>query len=372
MKVLFLFGTRPEAIKLVPLIMGMKKDPFFEIHVCVTAQHREMLDQVLNIFEIEPDFDLDLMTPNQTLAKLTARALEGVDRIVSELKPDLCIVQGDTTTVLSAALACFYNKVTVAHVEAGLRSFNKSQPFPEEVNRVIATHIADYHFAPTKRAKDNLLKENICESRIFVTGNTVIDTLRIIKSKISKNQLRPGNKDVIRLLNDKKKFILVTSHRRENFGDGIESICNAIGRFASSYPLTNIIFPVHLNPNIRTPVHDKLDQYSNVHLLPPLDYISFVALMSECYLILTDSGGVQEEAPSFGKPVLVMRQTTERPEAVESGISRLVGSDEENILMNLTRLMEDEKAYSAMANGINPYGDGNSSERIIEILKNKG
>jgi UDP-N-acetylglucosamine 2-epimerase (non-hydrolysing) len=371
MNVLFVFGTRPEAIKLIPLIIAMKGDTFFDVNVCVTAQHREMLDQVLSIFEIQPEFDLNVMTHNQTLAQLTAGTLDGINRVVSDVKPDLCLIQGDTTTVFTAALACYYNKVKVGHIEAGLRSFDKFQPFPEEINRTLVTHIADYHFAPTKRAKNNLLHENIRDSRIFVTGNTVIDALHIIKNKLDKNVLLPGNNDVIRLLKRNNRFILVTSHRRENFGDGIESICNAIARFAVRYPFANIIFPVHLNPNIRKPVHDRLDQYSNVHLLPPLDYISFVALMSGCYLVLTDSGGVQEEAPSFGKPVLVMRQTTERPEAVESGLSRLVGSDEENILMNLTKLMEDEKAYSAMSNGTNPYGDGNASERIIQILKNK-
>jgi UDP-N-acetylglucosamine 2-epimerase (non-hydrolysing) len=371
MKVLFVFGTRPEAIKLIPLILAMKGDSYFNVHICVTAQHREMLDQVLGIFEIQPDFDLNVMTHNQTLAELTARTLEGTNRVISVLKPDVCIIQGDTTTVLSAALGCYYNKVKVIHIEAGLRSFDKFQPYPEEINRTLVTHIADYHFAPTKRAKENLLKENICDSRIFVTGNTVVDTLHIIKSKIDNNVLLPGNDDVIQILKERSRFILVTSHRRENFGNGIESICNAIGRFAARYPLINIVFPVHLNPNIRKPVHDKLDKYSNVHLLQPLDYFSFVALMSECYLVLTDSGGIQEEAPSFGKPVLIMRRTTERPEAIEAGLSRLVGSDEENILMNMIELVEDEKTYSRMSNGLNPYGDGNASGRILQILKNK-
>jgi UDP-N-acetylglucosamine 2-epimerase (non-hydrolysing) len=368
MKVLFLFGTRPEAIKLAPLIIRMKQDPYFDVHICITAQHREMLDQALNLFQIRPDFDLDLMIPNQSLAKLTSRAIEGTSEVMSQLKPDLCIVQGDTTSVLAASLASFYNKVAIAHVEAGLRTNNKFHPFPEEINRRLTSHLADIHFAPTVKAKENLVREHICESKIIVTGNTVIDALHIIKCKISEAQVKidPSVNDI---LESRRKFILVTSHRRENFGEGILGICRALQTLARKYPSIDIVFPVHLNPNIHKPVHQLLDAHANIHLLRPLDYISFVALMSECYLVLTDSGGVQEEAPSFGKPVLVMRETTERPEGVEAGVSKLVGADENSILTQLCNLIENKNEYESMASVENPYGDGHAADRILQHLK---
>jgi UDP-N-acetylglucosamine 2-epimerase (non-hydrolysing) len=369
MKVLFIFGTRPEAIKLAPLILRMKTDPYFEVYVCNAAQHREMLDQVLNMFQIDSDFDLNVMTPNQSLAQLTARAIEEIDAVLAQFKPDICIVQGDTTSVLCGSLVSFYHKVPVAHVEAGLRTNDKFQPFPEEVNRRITSHIVDIHFAPTMLARQNLLAEHICDSRISVTGNTVIDALRIIREKIS-----AGNVDidpcVKQLLERVDKFVLVTSHRRENFGDGILSICNAVKKIAERYADVDIIFPVHLNPHIQKPVHSLLDSYTNIHLLKPLDYVSFVALISESYLVLTDSGGVQEEAPSFGKPVLVMRETTERPEGVQAGISRLVGTDESEIYGSVCDLIDNEVQYASMSKAKNPYGDGKASERIVQYLKN--
>lgn len=371
MKVLFLFGTRPEAIKLMPVILSMKNDEFFDVRLCITGQHREMLDQVLEIFEVSPDVDLSLMTPDQSLASLTSRIISDVDLVIRDIQPDYCIIQGDTTSVMAGALACFYNRVKVAHVEAGLRTFNKHSPFPEEINRVLATHLSDIHFPPTETARNNLLKENISDDHICITGNTVIDALHLINAKIIKQEIAPSSEAVTKLLSDDKQIILVTSHRRENFGYGIVSICNALKRFAELYPRVNVVFPVHLNPNIQEPVHNILDGLKNIFLLPPLDYVSFVALLSRCYFVLTDSGGVQEEAPAFGKPVLVMRDSTERPEAVLAGLSVLVGTGEERILQNLILLMENKEIYKNMSNGINPYGDGRASQRIISFLKNE-
>ncbi len=369
MRVLFLFGTRPEAIKLIPVVLAMRADSFFDVKVCVTAQHREMLDQILEVFDVIPDIDLNLMTPNQSLPGLTAKILEKVDQIVKDLKPDVCIIQGDTTTVMAGALACFYNKVFLGHVEAGLRTYNKYSPFPEEINRVLATHLCDIHFAPTEKSKKNLLLENVEESKIIVTGNTVIDTLKITKIRLERKEIFCNNILVNNILNEKQPFILVTSHRRENFGGGIESICNALKKFALKYPFLNIVFPVHLNPNVKVPVYKALSGFSNIYLLDPLDYVSFVALMSECYIVITDSGGVQEEAPTFGKPTLVMRETTERTEAIEAGLSKLVGTDENNIFEALVKLVEDKTAYYQMSNGINPYGDGKATERIVGYFK---
>lgn len=369
MRVLFLFGTRPEAIKLLPLILAMKDDPFFNIKVCVTAQHREMLDQILEIFDVVPDIDLNLMTPNQSLPELTAKILEKVDQVVKDLKPDVCIIQGDTTTVMAGALACFYNKVFLGHVEAGLRTYNKYSPFPEEINRVLATHLCDIHFAPTEKSKENLLLENIKDSKIIVTGNTVIDTLKITKTRLEKKEIFCTNISVDMILNKKQPFVLVTSHRRENFGEGIESICNALKKFAFKYPFWNIVFPVHLNPNIKDPVYKALSGFSNIYLLEPLDYVSFVALLSECYIVITDSGGVQEEAPTFSKPTVVMRESTERVEAVEAGLAKLVGTDENKIFETLVSLVEDKTAYNQMSNGANPYGDGKATEKIVEYFK---
>ena len=328
-----------------------------------------MLDQVLNVFDVVPDFDLNLMTPDQSLAGLTARIIKGVEEVLGSIKPECCIVQGDTTTVMAGALVCFYNKVKIAHIEAGLRTFEKYSPFPEEINRVLTTHLCDIHFSPTVLAKNNLLKENIPEDNIFVTGNTVIDALLWTAKKIREGHLVPENEAVKRMSANARLSILVTCHRRENFGEGIVSVCNALKRFANHYPLVDIVFPVHLNPNVQGPVNDLLGDSPNIYLLPPLDYVSFVAALSKCYLVLTDSGGIQEEAPAFGKPVLVMRDATERPEAIRVGLSKLVGVNEENIYQNLVLLMDNHDVYEAMSNGENPYGDGTAAESIVSILK---
>lgn len=363
-------GTRPEAIKLIPIIIKMRQDSFFDVRLCITAQHREMLDQVLEIFDIIPDIDLNLMTPHQSLASLTAKAIQGIDQVIKEISPDICVIQGDTTTVLAGALACFYNNVPVAHVEAGLRTFNKYAPFPEEMNRVLATNICDIHFAPTEIARHNLLKENIDETKIMVTGNTVIDALQLTKKKLLAKEIFPTN-EVSSILSGKLTYVLVTSHRRENFGEGIRSICRALIRFVREYPSIHVVFPVHLNPNIKEPVFNSLAGFDNIHLLEPVDYVSFVALMNECHFVLTDSGGVQEEAPGFGKPVLVMREMTERPEAVSAGLSKLVGTNEETIFQSLKLLMQDKLLFDSMSGGINPYGDGKAADRILSFLKGK-
>lgn len=370
MKVLFLFGTRPEAIKLAPVILATKKDPFFKVQVCVTAQHREMLDQILQVFDIVPDVDLNLMKPNQSLATLTARAVEGIDETIRKLQPDICIIQGDTTTVLAGALACFYNKVKVAHVEAGLRTGNKFSPYPEEINRVLTTQLCDLHFAPTSGAAEHLLKASVCESKIVITGNTVIDALLLVKQLLDDGKLKVTNKEVVELLNgNKKKTILITTHRRENFGEGIENICLAVTRIAEAFPEVQIAFPVHLNPNVKDHVFATLGNYENIRLLAPLDYVSFVALMNYCHIILTDSGGVQEEAPSLGKPVLVMRDTTERPEAIAAGNARLVGTNADTIFHHVKELLEDEQLYNSIASRNNPFGDGKAAEKITSTLK---
>jgi len=371
-KVSLIFGTRPEAIKLCPLILAMKEHPDFEPHVCVTAQHREMLDQVLDVFGVIPDVDLGLMEPNQSLASLTSRAITAIDEYLVQHKPDLVLVQGDTTTVFCAALATFYHRISVGHVEAGLRTWNKFSPYPEEINRVLATHIADYHFAPTKLSKENLLKEGISKDKIFITGNTVIDALFFAIEKAKKHpfdipglpehlQNNPTNHD---------KLVLITGHRRENFGEGFKSICNAIVTLAKEFPEVEFVYPVHLNPNVRRPVFDILSGHKNIYLIEPLAYLPFVALIDRSRIVLTDSGGVQEEAPSLGKPVLVMRDTTERPEAVDAGTAKLVGTDKEMIVDNVGLLLTDKNAYNAMANVVNPYGDGKACERILAALKN--
>ena len=367
-RILFIFGTRPEAIKLAPLILIMRQDPNFIVRCCVTAQHREMLDQVLKFFEITPDIDLHLMQANQSLSELTARALVALGQTIATEKPDMIVVQGDTTTVLSASLAAYYQKVPVAHVEAGLRTHNKYSPFPEELNRLIASRVADWHFAPTEGAKNNLLEENIPAHKIFVTGNTVIDALFLTTKKIEENKDFISDSCIRELLEKKERLVLITSHRRENFGDGIRAICQAVSRLASEFPEVHFIYPVHLNPNIQEPVRKILGGLNNVHLLPPLDYVSFVALMDACYIILTDSGGVQEEAPSLNKPILVMRNTTERPEAIAAGAAILVGVNEDDICNHTRRLLVDREYYLGMINKVNPYGDGMASSRILKIL----
>lgn len=372
-KVSLIFGTRPEAIKLCPLVLELKRHPEFEPHVCVTGQHRQMLDQVLDVFEVIPDVDLNLMQPDQMLAGLTSKAITAVDQYLAQHEPDIVIVQGDTTTSFCAALSAFYRRIPVCHVEAGLRTWNRFSPFPEEVNRVIISRLADLHFAPTQLAKENLLKEGVAEERIFVTGNTVIDALHIAVDKVRQNT--PDIPGLPReLMNGQidKTLVLITAHRRENFGEGFMNICEAISKLAERFNDTAFVYPVHLNPNVREPVFRLLGGMDNVRLIEPLSYLPFVALMNRAKLLLTDSGGVQEEAPSLGKPVLVMRDTTERPEAVDAGTVRLVGTDKRTIIGNVSTLLTDEKAYKVMAKAINPYGDGKACGRIIAALTKWG
>ncbi|HYG73731.1 MAG TPA: UDP-N-acetylglucosamine 2-epimerase (non-hydrolyzing) [Planctomycetota bacterium] len=369
-KVSFIFGTRPEAIKMAPLVLRFKKQPGIDCKVCVTGQHRQMLDQVLDVFAIKPDDDLNLMKPNQTLAGLTARAIEAIDGYLTREKPDLILVQGDTTTVLCAALTAFYHRIPVGHVEAGLRTWNLQSPWPEEANRVLASRLVALHFAPTSSSRENLLKEAVPASDIFVTGNTVIDALFIALEKVKANPPEIPNlaPDIMK---SKSRVVLITGHRRENFGGGFENICNAIAELAKRFPETQFVYPVHLNPNVVEPVQRILGagKASNVHLIQPLSYLPFVAMMQRASLILTDSGGVQEEAPSLGKPVLVMRDTTERPEAVSAGTVKLVGTDYNTIVNETSRLLSDAAAYDAMSRAQNPYGDGKATGRILEACE---
>ncbi|MCB9219791.1 MAG: UDP-N-acetylglucosamine 2-epimerase (non-hydrolyzing) [Ignavibacteriales bacterium] len=361
-----IFGTRPEAIKLIPVILKLREIKEIDLNICVTAQHREMLDQVLEIFEIVPDVDLNLMKPNQSLSELTANIITSIDKYFLEYKPDVVIIQGDTTTVMAVSIAAFYHKIKVAHVEAGLRTFNKFSPFPEEINRTITTRIADYHFAPTEISKANLLSEGINEKQIYITGNTVIDALFLAKEKVQEiNPIVKGlNDELIKYL----PYVLITGHRRENFGQGFINICESISSLAEKFPSYNFIYPVHLNPNVQDPVNKILGGKRNVVLIEPQTYLPFVSLMMNANIILTDSGGVQEEAPSLGKPVLVMRDTTERPEAVQAGTVKLVGTNKNEIISEVSKLIEDKSAYNKMANAVNPYGDGLASERIKDIL----
>ncbi len=366
-KLSFIFGTRPEAIKLAPLILQFKNTTDYDVNVCVTAQHREMLDQVLEIFEIIPDVDLNLMQPNQTLSKLTAKVITAIDEYLDDYKPDLIFVQGDTTTVFAVSLVAFYKKIKIAHVEAGLRTWNKYSPFPEEINRVLTSRLADFHFAPTQTSKNNLLKEGLPDENIYITGNTVIDALFLAKEKIEENFPEiPGLESGI--FGDGNKNVLITGHRRENFGEGFEAICKAISDLSAEFPEVNFIYPVHLNPNVQEPVKKYLSHQKNIHLINPLSYLPFVAAMYKSDIVLTDSGGVQEEAPSFGKPVLVMRENTERPEAVTAGTVKLVGTDSNKIFSEVKTLLTDPVAYEKMANAVNPYGDGLASKRIVKII----
>lgn len=372
-KVLVIFGTRPEAIKMAPLIRELKKrGDQFAVSVCVTAQHRQMLDQVLTLFEIEPDYDLDIMRPEQDLYDVTSRVLSGLREILLGDKPDVVLVHGDTTTTFAAALAAFYQQVDVAHVEAGLRTNNIYSPFPEEINRQLTSRIARYHFAPTESNRKNLLSENIEDNKIFITGNTVIDALFFVKDKLEKDeQMKKTLGQAVQEIGyrlTERKMVLVTGHRRENFGDGFERICLALKRLAEERPQIDIVYPVHLNPNVQRPVQKILKNVPNVFLLPPLDYLPFVFLMLNSFMILTDSGGIQEEAPSLGKPVLVMRDTTERPEAVTTGNVEMVGTDADKIVSAAGRLMDDSAAYQKMAEAKNPYGDGDASRKIADIL----
>ena len=364
---------------MAPIVLALKAHPEFECHVCVTAQHREMLDQVLYIFEITPDVDLDLMQPNQTLAGLTARAVTGLDEYLKDYKPDMVLVQGDTTTVLSGAMAAFYNQIPVGHVEAGLRTGNLYSPWPEEGNRLLTSQLTTIHFAPTETSRQNLLKENISDDKIIVTGNTVIDALFLALEKIKLNppvveglpeNLQPGTGQAALGSGDAPRLVLITGHRRENFGEGFEDICNAIAELATNYPDVHFVYPMHLNPNVREPVHRILGTHEgkNVHLIEPLQYLPFVGMMNRADIILTDSGGVQEEAPSLGKPVLVMRDTTERPEAVDAGTVKLVGTDYHAIVSGVALLLDDEAVYAEMARAHNPYGDGLSVSRHIKRL----
>ena len=370
-KISVIFGTRPEAIKLCPLVLALKANQLFECKVCVTGQHREMLQQVLDVFGVVPDKDLALMRPNQTLGGLTSRAIAAIDEHLAEEKPNIVMVQGDTTTVLAGALAAFYHRIPVAHVEAGLRTWNMESPWPEEANRVLTTRLAKWHFCPTENNKANLLKEGVPEKDIYVTGNTVIDALLMAKEKVNAT---PPSIDGLPndLLTSDERMVLITGHRRENFGEGFENICTAIKNLAERFPETHFVYPVHLNPNVREPVGRILGHYcgKNVHLIEPQSYLPFVALMNRAYLILTDSGGVQEEAPSLGKPVLVMRDTTERPEAVTAGTVKIVGTTRESIESESIRLLTDEKEYAKMKMAINPYGDGLAVPRIIKALEN--
>ncbi|MEN0615707.1 UDP-N-acetylglucosamine 2-epimerase (non-hydrolyzing) [Klebsiella indica] len=371
MKVLTVFGTRPEAIKMAPLVHALAKDPHFEAKVCVTAQHREMLDQVLKLFSIVPDYDLNIMQPGQGLTEITCRILEGMKPVLESFRPDVVLVHGDTTTTMAASLAAFYQRIPVGHVEAGLRTGDLSSPWPEEGNRMLTGRLATYHFAPTETSRQNLLQENIADSRITVTGNTVIDALFWVRDQALRDEaLRNELAQRYSFLSDGRKMILVTGHRRESFGRGFEQICHALAEIAANNPHVQIVYPVHLNPNVSEPVNRILGHVDNVMLIEPQDYLPFVWLMNHAWLILTDSGGIQEEAPSLGKPVLVMRDMTERPEAVSAGTVCLVGTDSQRIVNEVTRLLQDESAYQAMSRAHNPYGDGQACHRILSALKN--
>ena len=372
-KVMSVFGTRPEAIKMAPLVKQLEKTPEIESIVCVTAQHREMLDQVLRLFDLQPEYDLNVMKPGQDLFDITTQILTGLKPVLAAEQPDLVLVHGDTSTTLAASLAAYYTRVKVGHVEAGLRTNNKWAPFPEEMNRRLTGAMTDVHFAPTATAKANLLREGVSADAIHVTGNTVIDALLAVVDKLRADaELRQRLDKEFSFLDPNRRLILVTGHRRENFGEGFQNICHALADIASAHPDVQVLYPVHLNPNVRQPVHDILAarQLDNVHLIDPVDYLPFVYLMDRAHLIITDSGGVQEEAPSLGKPVLVMRETTERPEAVEAGTVRLVGTNRQKLVAEAERLLADPAAYAAMAQAHNPYGDGQASQRIVKTLLN--
>ena len=371
-KILHVFGTRPEAIKMAPLVKACEISNKIESRVCVTAQHREMLDQVLALFEIAPDYDLDLMTPGQTLNDVTSSILLNLKPILEEYQPDLLLVHGDTATTFAASLAAYYEKIDVGHVEAGLRTGNIYSPWPEEINRKLTGSIARFHFAPTSISKQNLLNEGITESHICVTGNTVIDALLSVRNKIETDlDLALELSSRFQKIDFSKKLILVTGHRRENFGSGFETICSAIAQLAEKRSDVEIVYPVHLNPNVQTPVKKYLSEYENIHLIKPLDYLPFIYLMTKSHIILTDSGGIQEEAPSLGKPVLVMRDTTERPEALAAGTVKLVGTNSRQILKEVTKLLDDASAYTRMSSAANPYGNGKACDTILSFIEEK-
>ena len=358
--ILCVIGTRPEAIKMAPVILALKKEPWANVRVLATAQHRQMLDQVLDFFDIQADIDLNIMRPNQALTILTARLLLELDDVLNTEKPDAVLVQGDTTTVMTVALACFYHRIPIGHVEAGLRTWDMQNPFPEEANRIIAGKFARWHFAPTEGSRQNLLKEGVSDSEIVVTGNTVIDALLMTAAK---------DLDLAISLDPAKRLVLVTSHRRENFGEPFRSICRALRALAENNPAVQFLYPVHPNPNVKDVAYEFLAGLHNFTLCEPLDYAPFIAVMKRAHIILTDSGGVQEEAPALGKPVLVLRDETERPEAVEQGVVKLVGPNYERIIVETQKLLDDESAYRAMARGISPYGDGHAAERIVKTLR---
>ena len=378
--VILVFGTRPEAIKMAPLVKAFQADTdHFKTVVCVTAQHRQMLDQVLNLFEIVPDYDLNIMKEGQDLYDITSRVLTGMRDVLNEVSPDLVLVHGDTTTSTAAALAAFYKQIPVGHVEAGLRTNNIYSPWPEEMNRQLTGRVATYDFAPTPLSKQNLLRENVAENKIFVTGNTVIDALHWVVDKLKSSDsmqselntfLKRAGYDVTRV-EDGRKLVLITGHRRENFGDGFISMCSAIKTLNLKYPGVDFVYPMHLNPNVRKPIHEVFGNTppANMFFIEPLDYLPFVFLMEKCYLVLTDSGGIQEEAPGLGKPVLVMRNTTERPEALEAGTVKLVGTDFNTIVSEVSKLFDDPIHYQAMSNAVNPYGDGKACPRIVNSLR---
>jgi UDP-N-acetylglucosamine 2-epimerase (non-hydrolysing) len=372
-RILTVFGTRPEAIKMAPLVLKLREAQNIESVVCVTAQHREMLDQVLTLFDIKPDYDLNIMKQGQDLFDITGKVLLGMRTVLREYKPDIVLVHGDTTTSFAVSLAAFYEHIKIGHVEAGLRTWNLNSPYPEEANRQITDLLAEFYFAPTETSAQNLLKTGCSKEKIFITGNTVIDALFVINNKINKSKKMQEklSKYIENLgynISSEHKIVLITGHRRENFGDGFIHICQSIKQVAIENPLVDFVYPVHLNPNVQKPVNNILANILNVYLMPPLEYEPFVYLMSNSYLILTDSGGIQEEAPSLGKPVLVMRDSTERPEAVAAGTVKLVGTDKNTIVHEITVLLNDYSVYEKMSKSHNPYGDGKASERIINAL----
>ena len=368
-KILHVFGTRPEAIKMAPLVKACEANNNLESRVCVTAQHREMLDQVLELFDIVPDYDLNLMTPRQTLNEVTSAILVKLKPILVEYQPNLLLVHGDTATTFAAALAAYYEKIDVGHVEAGLRTGDIYSPWPEEINRKLTGSIARFHFAPTSVSKQNLINEGVSEKQICITGNTVIDALLSTKQKIDTDVTLAHNlSSQFKTIDFSKKLIVVTGHRRENFGSGFEDICSALAQLAKKRPDLEIVYPVHLNPNVQTPVKKYLSGYNNIHLIDPLDYLPFVYLMMRSSIILTDSGGIQEEAPSLGKPVLVMRDTTERPEALEAGTVKLVGTSAANIIVEVTALLDNNQKYDIMSSANNPYGNGKASQAILNFI----
>lgn len=368
MKVLVVFGTRPEAIKMAPVVKALENEPGISVEICVTAQHRQMLDQVLSLFSLTPTYDLNIMTVAQGLTEITCSILTKMEQVLAVAKPDRVLVHGDTTTTLATSLACFYRKIPVAHVEAGLRSHDPRQPWPEEMNRRVTDVIADVFFAPTASSKKNLLAENVDPARVFVTGNTVIDALHAtVKAIESKPELSRSLREKFPFLEEKRRVLLVTGHRRENFGAPFQSLCEAIADLARREQLT-VVYPVHLNPNVQKPVRETLGGLAHVHLIEPLDYLPFVYLMQHAHVILTDSGGIQEEAPALGKPVFVMRNVTERPEAVEAGTVCLVGTDRQRIVEMITNVLEEPAAYQRMSRAHNPYGDGQASKRISGII----